>query len=637
MHEQEPEQERVPDWVARIIGLDESPPGVGGPNVDARDSTAEQGAYVPPFIESPASPTGTDDLFWEADAPTADVDRLDRRLQGGTSSTEDSEVHEWLRKLDATASGAEERPSQRPIPAITDVPTWVTQMRGVTGDLAGPLPGGEAELPAWLQDSAALEAGETRARSTPSGEIPAETAPEPPLISTPDLGSKPPEVASPAAPQPTPPSVPAFSTESLDAFDVDAVFESMHMPDWLADVPQPEQPPEQAPPSEVPSEPAEESPMVPVDLPSWVEAMRPAAREKSGPAENREEGRLEQVGPLLGLQGVLPAVPAVTRPLNKPRPHAMRLEATEQHDTHARLLEEMLAAETRPLAITAGRALGPQRVLRWALGAILGLTLSAALVGKGTIFPFPSTVPIESMAAVRGVEGVPPDAHVLLVFDYEPATVGEMEATAASLIDHLLLLKHPRLALISTSPTGSLLAEGFMSTAVAARGYVAGTQYVNLGYLAGGLTGVRSFAGDPTQSLSAASVLGRAWDAGVLPGTERLSDFAAIIVLTDSLESGRVWIEQTAAPRGSTPLILVASSQAGPMLLPYFESGQVTGIVAGLNGAAGPEIMNSGLPGYVRRYWDGYNIGLYMGFLAILTAGAWRAWRLYSERRPEEI
>jgi hypothetical protein len=265
-------------------------------------------------------------------------------------------------------------------------------------------------------------------------------------------------------------------------------------------------------------------------------------------------------------------------------------------------------------------------MLRWAIGALLVAILGTALVSRSRVFPLPLGVPNETLNAVQAVESVPADARVLVVFDYEPATVGEMEASAASLLDHLLLLRHPVLALISTSPTGSALAERFMSTTLAARAYQPGIGYVNLGYLPGGLAGVRAFSQDPVQTVPLAADAVPAWDSPLLGGITRLSDFAAILVLSDSLESGRVWIEQTASDRGQLPMVVVSSAQAGPMLLPYASSGQVAGLVAGLGGAAGAELANGGLPGFVRTYWDAYSLGMYVAAFLIIVGGAWYAW-----------
>jgi hypothetical protein len=122
-----------------------------------------------------------------------------------------------------------------------------------------------------------------------------------------------------------------------------------------------------------------------------------------------------------------------------------------------------------------------------------------------------------------------------------------------------------------------------------------------------------------------------AWQTPPLQNVTRLSDFTAIIILTDQVESGRVWIEQSALTRGNALLILVSSAQAGPMFLPYVDSGQVSGMVAGLNGAVGAEQANGGHPfieetqpyGRVRYYWDAYSLGLLVTATIIVLGGMW--------------
>ncbi len=72
------------------------------------------------------------------------------------------------------------------------------------------------------------------------------------------------------------------------------------------------------------------------------------------------------------------------------------------------------------------------------------------------------------------------------------------------------------------------------------------------------------------------------------------------------------------------------------MLLPYVDSGQLTGLISGVYGAVGAEQANSGLPGLVRRYWDAYNLGLYIAAALILLGGLWNLWRGIQDRRAEQ-
>jgi hypothetical protein len=406
----------------------------------------------------------------------------------------------------------------------------------------------------------------------------------------------------------------------------------MNMPDWLVEAEPGELPGSQQPPAAAEDEPS----IAPAELPSWVEAMRPVESAIASSPESEQQVEAEGHGPLLGLRGVLPAVPGAVAPSSRTQAHSMRLEVSDQQKSHAALLEQILAAESLPVPLRGSTQLQSHQGLRWLIGGLLIIVLGASILSGAKSFPLPTAIPNESVRAVEAVQRITPDDPVLVAFDYEPATVGEMEATAASTLDHLLLLKHPKLALISTSPTGAVLADRFMSTTLKARGYQRGIQYVSLGYLPGGLAGVRAFTRDPVAAMPLGADAERVWESDVLSGVARLSDFAAIFVLTDGLESGRVWIEQTASLRGTGSLILVSSAQAGPMLLPYVDSGQVDGLVAGLNGAAGVELANGGLPGFVRKYWDAYSLGLLLAVILITLGGLWQFWLGLGERRLEQ-
>jgi hypothetical protein len=422
--------------------------------------------------------------------------------------------------------------------------------------------------------------------------------------------------------------IPAFTPEALDGIDVDAIFASMQMPEWLSSAGT-----GAAAMGSLPPAAQEEEQIAPAELPSWIQAMRPLESAVPGQAPVPADQRLEERGPLLGLHGVLPAVAGAAFPSSKPKVHSIKLDASPHQQSHAALLEEIIQAETTPVPMKGTSGFASQSILRWGISLVLVILLGGAVLTGSQIFPMPVAIPKEAAGAIQAVEAIPADAPVLVVFDYEPATAGEMEATAASLLDHMLLLRHPRVAMLSTSPTGPALADRFISTTLAARAYRSGAQYLNLGYLPGGLSGVHFFAEDPPAAMPLSGDGGTAWESPVLHDVARLSDFAAIIVLSDNTEAGRVWIEQTASQRRADGMIIVSSAQAGPILLPYADSRQVSGLIAGIKGAAGAEQANGGLPGFVRRYWDAYNLGLYAAVLWIVLGGARHFWLGLQERR----
>lgn len=641
----------TPEWVARIAGApstSERPERQGAKYVELpveEETTAPEGeGEVGSRPEEPAKPGERDELgdwFRQAASNTkprpATAADLPQPAEPPAFRVGSEEVPSWLKGLEAQAAAEQASqggqsnlplPSNEP-PQVTSTPELPTWLKNLGAEPASTEPPSfEEQVPGWLKtakkperDAAGASPGTPDwVASLPHAEPGTDTGAS---GSTP--GTKPAEIGPDTG-------APAFAADSLSTRDVDAIFASMQTPDWLADATRGSAGTSDSLPPAALEQPA----ITPAELPSWVQAMRPVESDVPVEAPTPVDSRTEDGGPLAGLQGVLPVIPGIGTATSKPEAQATKLEATTQQQAHAELLEKILASEVTPIPMKTIALVGAQRGLRWAITGIMLVILGSSVISGSQIFPLPLQVTIESNQAVKAVGEVPEGAPVLLVFDYEPATNGEMEASGASLIDHLLLLRHPQLALISTSPTGSALAERFMSTTLADRKYQRGMQYVDLGFLPGGLAGVHEFARSPAVAVPLGADSAQVWASPVLQGVRSLSDFASIIILTDSAESGRIWVEQTAGLRGGSSMILVSSAQAGPMLLPYFDAGQINGLVAGVNGAVGAEQANGGLPGFVRRYWDAYCIGLFVATFLMAAGGLWSLWRGMQDRRAEQ-
>ncbi len=656
------EADDTPEWVARIAGKSvtpERPAGRMSKYVELKDEDEGEAVESAEDLASQTSTAGKpeerDELgeWFRQVASSAQPGRgagrdIPSEPRPAALKTEGEEVPSWLRGLEAQAEAEKSSASPAPeLPLPSHAPPEVEKPLGTPGlpawlkNLGAEAPSAEPrstdeQFPTWLQTT----------RTSGQGSTPSEHAAEGPgvpdwISSLRGVGGEmsEPGQGKPAAPGAAPSpnaseaGAPAFTADALSSRDVDAIFASMQTPDWLAEATRATT----APSGDLPPAAQEQAPIAPAELPSWVQAMRPLETDiPAAPPPAPVDLRLEEGGPLAGLQGVLPGVPGAGAATSKPQPLSAKLEATEQQQIHAELLEKILGAEVTPLPMKATPLLGAQRGLRWALAAILLIILGGSVFSGSQFFPLPLAVPTESYQAVQTVESIPAGAPVLLVFDFEPATSGEMEASAASLIDHLLLLRHPQIALVSTSAMGAALAERFMSSTLADRNYQIGTQYVDLGFLPGGLAGVHEFAQAPAAAVPLGLDAEPVWTSPVLQGVKALSDFASIIVLTDSPEAGRVWIEQTAGMRGGSSMVIVSSAQAGPMLLPYVDSGQINGLMAGIYGAVGAEQANGGLPGYIRQYWDAYSTGLYLAAFLIIAGGLWSLWRGMQDRLSQE-
>ena len=606
----------LPDWTK----LEDS--AQAAPSLENEDSA------VAPSDE--AQPAAESDLpSWLA---SLGQESSETAPEGGTQPVVESDKQDWLASLDdAEATSEEVQPA-----ADSDIPDWLSSLGADSSEAVTAQeteePAAEGETPDWLSSLGADNTDAVLEQETEElaaeGETPdwlasiGEEAPEleevPDELEFPTLTSEEPVQGDEVAPS----EVTDDQSALTPADDVDALF-NIEMPEWLSDAGA-QEPEEQA--LEIKADEAADN-LRPAELPSWVQAMRPiedVISETDG--GTIADQPIEEQGPLAGLRGVLPAMPGV-RPTSIPEAYSIKLQASEDQQTSAAMLNQMLAAEVHPEPSTTQLIALPQRFLRWIISIVLFLVIGGSVFTGMQINPIPSGVPLATKAFLEDyVQGsLPADAPVLLIFDYEAALAGELDAAAAPLIDYMILQKAPRLSLISSTATGPGLAERFMNleNTQASLYYQAGQQFINLGYLPGGAAGVLAFAENPVTTKPVSIDGEKAWDTPVLQGVSRLSDFAAIILLTDNAETARVWIEQTETAREHAQFLVVSSAQSGPMILPYHQSGQVDVMLTGVDGGAPIEQYNGGRPGTARRYWDAYGMGLLAALVMISFGSLW--------------
>ena len=358
-----------------------------------------------------------------------------------------------------------------------------------------------------------------------------------------------------------------------------------------------------------------ESELERAELPGWLAEMRSETEEASPPAPS-EEPDAERRGPLSGLRGVLPAEQGTTG-VEAPPPYLIKLQVSDAQQADVALLEEMLEHEGESQPILLHPVVSSQVVLRILIGLVLIGGILWGLFGGGLPDPLPMPS-VETGAAGDLIGNLPPKAPVLLAFDYQPGWSPELDAVSAAVIDHLML-KGARLALVSTYTTGPMQGERVlqMVNKMGGHSYAPGTGYQHLGFLPGGAAGLLAFSLAPTQVTTVGAP-----DEGLFAGIRSLSDFALAIVITQDPDNARMWIEQVEPALSPTPLMMVVSSQAEPVVLPYLQGQprQVQGMVAGLLGGVTYERL-TGRPKLATAYWASYQLGLLLAALLILVAG----------------
>jgi hypothetical protein len=394
--------------------------------------------------------------------------------------------------------------------------------------------------------------------------------------------------------------------------------ETESLPDWISEV----TPDDISGQGISDEEDDQASGLAPAALPSWLEAMRPVEDAAPlPPTVEPSEGPAEKAGPLAGLSNVLPVDLGYTS-FKKPSTYSAKLQVTENQQANAALLEQILATEDEAREIPARQGVSSLAVLRLFVALILLVAvLLPRWIGMGW-FMLPTEVPPEVAETDRLINALPAGSPVLLAIDYEPALSGELDLAAAGVVSQLMA-RGANLALVSTLPAGPVNAERFMA-AMSEHQAVALSPYYNLGYLSGGQAGLRGFAED-TRSVFPFTIDTRLiWELSTFERIQSLADFGMVVVVTENPEISRGWIEQVqpVLQARSVPLVMVVSTQAEPMVRPYYATfpRQVDGLVAGLPGGAAFE-QQAGVPGRVSSIWDSYGAGLLAAVLLLTLGG----------------
>ena len=533
---------------------------------------------------------------------------------------------DWMAGLQPQGTPEAASPAETPAVPSDALPDWLASaIRETVVDEVTVAPvSNKTETPDWLQDfrvEPSSEESDLADNNIETSHQPVAAADFPPKTEKPTepMPGWLADIERSVGPSESTPALIVDHEGTMSGSATDAAY-SMEMPDWINKL----KPDASKTPPAFAGQAGDEEPedLAPAELPSWVKAMRPV---ESVVAEARvtqpaEEGMVEQQGPLAGLSGVLPPSPGLG-PLRKPPAYSITLQTTEEQQRYASLLEQMISEEATSQPAKKKKRDLSVRIIRWMIAAVLFLAVSVPFLTGVQLAPPSTLYPPELIAAFNTIGALPANGTVLLAFDYEPALSGELEAAAAPVFDQLLFLD-TKLTFISTSPTGPILAEHFMQITRPAYGHQTSGEYINLGYLAGGPAGVLYFAVDPVSTAPLTVGGDPAWELPALQNIRTVSDFAAVIVLTDNADTGRTWIEQTAPYLGETPLLMVISAQAEPMIRPYYDSGQLDGLVTGLAGGKSYEQAVQ-MPGLSERYWNAFSIGLFVAVVIITLGSAW--------------
>ena len=357
-------------------------------------------------------------------------------------------------------------------------------------------------------------------------------------------------------------------------------------------------------------------------LPAWLKAMRPL--EALSPAALKADISPDTAdeGILSGISGTLRSLGLKDREVKLPsNPHELVVTPLQQKNSELLYRLTNPGSEgTSPRTEVGGHS-PRRRIFKLLIAVILLLAVLLPLGFRSLPVVIPVLFPKEVVDTLGFIEEIPAGKPVLIAAQFEAGLAGELAWTSEPVIEHLVSRGIP-LALVSTNVSGYAILEEQMRRAAASMpGYLFDDKVVNLGYLPGGTIGLISLVSDVRAALPYSTDLEPAWVSSPIENMLTLSDFAAVVLLTDNAEIVRAWVEQSGRAEPAPSLLAVVSAQAAPLVQPYYDSGQIQGLVAGSSGALSYQMIRQ-VPGKASAMYSSYQFAVLSTALLIFLGGA---------------
>ncbi len=218
------------------------------------------------------------------------------------------------------------------------------------------------------------------------------------------------------------------------------------------------------------------------------------------------------------------------------------------------------------------------------------------LIGIAIPIVRPLGLPLEVLDTTRQafneVDSLEPGARVLMSFDYNPGGAAELDPISAAMLSHFLR-KDAKIYAVSSVPEGTMYAQQNLKLYEDA-GKVYGTDYVNLGYFAGGESAVAAM-GDDIHSIfrsdSDGTPVNKIAMMSDVQGIDDMDMVVSINVGPGGAATADVWVRQVAVVYDDVPVILGLTAVMTPKNMPHLQSGQIEGLLGGLRPAAEYEML----------------------------------------------
>jgi hypothetical protein len=240
---------------------------------------------------------------------------------------------------------------------------------------------------------------------------------------------------------------------------------------------------------------------------------------------------------------------------------------------------------------------------------ILVMTIKGRLVGRRTVFlyvGFAVALPLfmsisqqidispEVQSLYDGLEALPDGSKVLVSFDYDPPSAPELQPMAESFFRYAFDRKF-KVIVMGLWPQGPLQANQAIERVLddeqyAAMGLQYGIDYANLGFQTGNEFVIQRMGSD-FRSMFSTDYAGANYESlPIVRNVKNFSNVDYVFNLSAGYPGTIEWV-QVAVDRYGVKLGAGNTAVQAPQCYPYLRSGQLIGILGGMNGAAEFEKM----------------------------------------------
>jgi hypothetical protein len=218
------------------------------------------------------------------------------------------------------------------------------------------------------------------------------------------------------------------------------------------------------------------------------------------------------------------------------------------------------------------------------------------------------------------IENLPENSKVLVSIEYSPSTKPENHPMTISILRHLFRNNH-KVFVTCLWPDGQFMAQDALKQVAEEEfGKVYGEDYVFLGFRPGNEAVIKGIVSNIRKLYTVDVYQTKIDEIPLMDGIKNFKDFAFLFSCSAGYPGTVEWVQYAADPTGVPMSSGVTSIQVNEVM-PYVQSGQMKGVLAGMPGAAEYEAL-MGQKGFATSGMDAQSIAHFVIVLFIILGNA---------------